>query len=317
MKIAVIGAGAMGASIGAYAKQGGADLYFVDPFKAHMDAINEKGLHLVDIDTHEEIESVVDSIRCYTDAADVNEVMDYIFYQVKGMYMDSAIESAGKISDDHTCHVSLQNGVGNVEKLLDKFAAEHVFYGLVSAGAKMLEPGKVERNFDPEKSFVSIGAADKKIHPEMETLKAVFDKTVCVFNLVEDIDPVVWKKMINNCTANSICSVARLTLGRLYNNDSGAQLADLIEKEVRAVALAQGIEIPPTPALKGKFPPEFPHVPSTAQDVFAKKRTEIDTLNGAVCRLGKKYNVPTPYNDALVMLIKLIEENYQYMIDVK
>ncbi len=317
MKIAVIGAGAMGASIGAYARQGGAEVYFVDPFKAHMDAVNQKGLVIVDIDTHKEVETTIEGIKAFTDAKDVKEVMDYIFYQVKGMYMDSAIESAKAIADDHTCHVSLQNGVGNVEKLLDSFRAEKVFYGLVSAGARMLEPGKVERNFDPDKSFVSIGAADKKIHPEMEALKEVFDKTVCVFNLVEDIDPIVWKKMINNCTANSICSVARLTLGRLYNNDSGAELSELIEKEVREVALAQGIVIPPTPALKGKFPPEFPHVPSTAQDVFAKRRTEIDTLNGAVCRLGRKFGVPTPYNDTLVMLIKLIEENYQYMIDVK
>lgn len=317
MKIAVIGAGAMGASIGAYAKQGGAEVYFIDPFKAHMDAVNEKGLVIVDIDTHEKVETTIEGIKAFTDAKDVKEIMDYIFYQVKGMYMDSAIESAKAIADENTCHVSLQNGVGNVEKLLEQFKAEKVFYGLVSAGARMIEPGKVERNFDPVKSFVSIGAADKKIHPEMEALKAVFDKTVCTFNLVEDIDPVVWKKMINNCTANAICSVARLTLGRLYNNDSGAELSELVEKEVREVALAQGIEIPPTPALKGKFPPEFPHVPSTAQDVFAKRRTEIDTLNGAVCRLGRKYGVPTPYNDALVMLIKLIEENYQYMIDVK
>lgn len=317
MKIAVIGAGAMGASIGAYAKEGGAEVYFVDPFKDHMDAVNASGLEIVDIAGDEKKTFVVDGIKAYTEASQIGENMDYIFYQVKGMYMDSAIEGAKAISNEATCHVSLQNGVGNVEKLLALYPAQNVFYGLVSAGAKMNRPGSVERNFDPAKSFISIGSAEKKITDAMAALQAVFQKTVCTFNLVEDIDPVIWKKMINNCTANSICSVARITLGRLYNHDDGAELSELIEAEVRAVAAAQGIMIPETPRLKGKFPPEFPHVPSTAQDVIAKRRTEIDTLNGAVCRLGKKYNVPTPYNDALVMLVHLIQDNYQYMIGVQ
>lgn len=316
MKIAVIGAGAMGASIGAYAKEGGAEVFFVDPFKAHMDAVNETGLEIVDI-SGEKKTFVVKGIRAYTEASQIGETMDYIFYQVKGMYMDNAIEGAKAISGSHTCHVSLQNGVGNVEKLLALYPAANVFYGLVSAGAKMNRPGSVERNFDPAKSFIAIGSAEKKISETMIALRAVFQKTVCTFNLVEDIDPVIWKKMINNCTANSICSVARITLGRLYNHDDGAELSELIEAEVRAVAAAQGIVIPETPRLKGKFPPEFPHVPSTAQDVIAKRRTEIDTLNGAVCRLGRKYNVPTPYNDAMVMLVHLIEDNYQYMIGVQ
>ncbi|MDO4548091.1 MAG: 2-dehydropantoate 2-reductase, partial [Clostridia bacterium] len=316
MKIAVIGAGAMGASIGAYAQQGGADVYFVDPFKEHIEAIRENGLKIVDVaDGGKTL--VCHGIKAYTDASQIGETMDYIFYQVKGMYMDDAIEGAKCLGDDYTCHLSLQNGVGNVEKLQAVYPDERVFYGLVSAGAKMLGPGAVERNFDPQKSFISIGSAAKRISLPMQALKGVFDKTVCAFNLVEDIDPVIWKKMINNCTGNAICSVARIPLGRLYNHDDGAELSEMIEKEIREVAAAQGITIPETPRLKGKFPPEFPHIPSTAQDVIAKRRTEIDTLNGAVCRLGRKYGVPTPYNDAMVMLIRLIEDNYKYMLGVQ
>lgn len=279
--------------------------------------IHTNGLKIVDISGNEPKTTVITDIKAFTHVDLIKEKMDYIFYQVKGMYMDSAIETAKAISSTQTCHLSLQNGVGNAEKLLALYPSAQVFYGLVSAGARLLKPSSVERNFDPAKSFISIGSADKKLHEPMLMLQSVFLKTICTFNLVEDIDPIVWKKMINNCTANAICSVARITLGRLYNHDDGAELSELIEAEVRAVAKAQGITIPETPRLKRKFPPEFPHIPSTAQDVIAKRKTEIDTLNGAVCRLGKKYNVPTPYNNALVMLVRLIEDNYEYMIGVQ
>ena len=171
----------------------------------------------------------------------------------------------------------------------------------------------MDRNYRPGFSMMAVGPASKKINHALAAFKAVLDKTDCTFNIYDDIDPIVWEKMIKNCTGNAICSVARLTLGRLYNDDNGAELSELIEKEVRAVAAAQGIQIGPTPRMKGKLPPDFPHVPSTAQDVLAKKQTEIDTINGAVSRLGRQYGVPTPYCDCMTMLIKLIQANYEYM----
>lgn len=313
MKIAIVGAGAMGASVGAFLHEAGAEVWFIDPFRAHMEEIRENGLRLIDVHGEESAAKIY-RIHAVTSADQMNDQMDYIFYQVKGMYMDDAIKGAKCISDEHTCHLTLQNGVGNVEKLLAFYAKDKVFYGMVSAGAKMLAPGSVERNFDPQKSFIAIGSASKVITDEMKGLKELFDRTPCPFQLVDDIDPIIWKKMISNCTGNAICSVARLTLGRLYNNDDGVELSERIEEEVRAVAKAQGIDIPATPSMKGKFPPEFPHVPSTAQDIIARRQTEIDTLNGAVVRLGEQYGVPTPYNKAVTLMVKLIQANYDNLL---
>ena len=313
MKIAIVGAGAMGASVGAFLYEAGGEVWFIDPFEAHIKEIQENGLRLIDVHG-EDCAAKTYHIHAVTSADQMADKMDFIFYQVKGMYMDQAIEGAKCISDAHTCHLTLQNGVGNVEKLLSFYTKDKVFYGMVSAGAKMLAPGSVERNFDPKKSFISIGSASKTITEDMKNLKELFDQTPCPFQIVEDIDPIIWKKMISNCTGNAICSVARLTLGRLYNNDDGVELSERIEEEVRAVAKAQGIDIPSTPSMKGKFPPEFPHVPSTAQDVIAKRQTEIDTLNGAVVRLGEQYGVPVPYNKAVTLLVKLIQANYDNLL---
>ena len=313
MKVAVVGAGIMGATIGTYLTEGGAEVWLVDPYKAHIDAINENGLDIIGYDKDKNTFDINYKIKAVYSPDMRGEAVDYVVYCVKMMHMDSAIEQAKCISGPDTTHISLLNGVGSAEKLLEAYDDNHVVYGIVSSGGAVLAPGKVERNFVPGFSFISVGAACKRITPALESFKAVLDKTDCDFKTYDDIDPIVWEKMIKNCTGNAICSVARLNLGRLYNDDNGAELSELIEKEVRAVAAAQGIVVGPTPRMKGKLPPDFPHVPSTAQDVLAKKQTEIDTINGAVSRLGRKYGVPTPYCDCMTMLIKLIQANYEYM----
>lgn len=314
MKVAVIGAGIMGATIGTYLVDGGAEVWLVDPFKAHIDAINEKGLdiiaHNADKSTYEK--NYKDIHAVYSPDM-IGQEVDFVVYCVKMMHMDAAIESAKCVSGENTMQISLLNGVGSADKLLAFYPPEKVVYGIVSSGGAILEPGKVDRNYIPNFSFLSVGPASKKISPELAAFKAVLDTTECTFNLYDDIDPIVWEKMIKNCTGNAICSVARITLGRMYNDDNGAELSELIEQEIRDVAAAQGIEIGPTPRMKGKLPPDFPHFPSTTQDVIAQKQTEIDTINGAVSAIGKKYGVPTPYNDCMTMLIKLIQNNYQYM----
>ena len=313
MKVAVMGAGIMGATIGTYLFDSGVNVCLVDPFKAHVDAINASGLDIIGYDKDVTSFEKNYKIKAVTSPDQIGETVDYVCYCVKMMHLDNAIENAKCISDDHTLHISLLNGVGSSEKLLEHYPADKVAYGIVSSGGAIMAPGKVDRNFRPGFSFISVGLASKVISKELQNFKSALDKTDCTFNVYQDIDPIVWEKMIKNCTGNAICSVARLPLGRLYNDDNGAELSDLIEKEVRAVAAAQGIVIGPTHSNKGKLPPDFPHFPSTTQDILAKKQTEIDTINGAVSRIGRKYGVPTPYNDCMTMLIKLIQANYQYM----
>ena len=317
MKIAFVGAGGMGASIGCYAMEGGAELYFIDPFKAHIDALREKGLTVVDIGGAEPVTSTVRGMKCFYSPDEVGEVMDYIIYQVKAVFLDNALESARCITDEHTCHICLQNGLGNVEHLQAIYPNNRIIFGLISAGARMLEPGAIERNFKPDgKSFIKVGNPDKVITEEMKKLQTVFTNPSCPLILTEDVMQAIWTKMINNCTANAICAIARIPLGRLYNDEDGVKLAMLIEEELRAVAKAEGVTIPETPKLMGKFPPEFPHITSTAQDVFAKRKTEIDTINGSVSALGRKHGIPTPFNDAMIMVLRLIQNNYQYMLGV-
>ena len=313
MRVAVIGAGIMGSTIGSYLTDGGAEVWLVDPFKAHVDAINKNGLDIIGYNRDKSSFEKNYRIKAVYSPDMIGGMADYVVYCVKMMHMSSAIESAKCISDTHTMQISLLNGVGSAELLLESYPADRVTYGIVSSGGAVIKPGRVERNFVPGFSFISVGPASKRESLDLLVLKELLDKTDCTFSVYEDIDPIVWEKMIKNCTGNAICSVSRLPLGRMYNYDFGAELSEQIEKEVRAVAMAQGIHIDPTPRMKGKLPVDFPHMPSTAQDVIAQKQTEIDTINGAVSKLGKKYGVPTPYCDCMTMLIKLIENNYQYM----
>ena len=317
MKIAFVGAGGMGASIGAYALEGGAEMFFIDPFKAHIDAVKENGLTINDIGAPGKPTINVKGFKCFYSADEVGEKMDYIIYQVKRIHLAAAIEGAKPITDGHTTHICLQNGLGNVEVLQGYYPDENIIFGLISAGARLVSPGVVERNFIDNKSFIKLGSPTKTITPQMEALVPIFTNPACPIKLCDDIMVQIWTKMINNCTANALCGVSRLPLGRLYNHEDGVKFAENIEAELRAVAIAEQVDIPDTPKLMGKFPPEFPHITSTAQDMFAKRKTEIDTINGSICELGRKHGIPTPFNDAIVMLTHLIQDNYDYMIDVK
>lgn len=308
MRIAIVGAGVMGSIIGSFLVKGGADVWLVDPFEEHMRAINEKGLKVEKVTGETEIIKV----RAVTEAAQVGEVMDVIIVLVKGMFTESAMDGARCLADKKTLVLTLQNGVGHTDILENFFPKENILYGCMMVSGKMIEPGAVFAKCD-EKSYVRVGSVTKVITRRMEELAEIFVEGGLNFSLTEDIDKEIWTKMITNCTGNSLCGVTRLPVGRLLNeenSDAGLSLARKVEEEIVAVANAMGIEIE-----SGHIrcvPVANVHMPSMAQDMQRGKKTEIDFLNGAVVALGKKYGIPTPYNEAAELLIRVIERNYEH-----
>lgn len=310
MKIAIIGAGAMGSTVGGHLSRTGAEIYFVDPFQEHVDAINEKGL-IYEVNGTE----YTAKIKAYTSADQLGEKMDAMIFLVKGLYTKGAALGAKCLAYERTVILTVQNGMGNVEILSEVFGGDKIMSGLIEFGGKMVEPGHVSALISPT-SRVMIGAANRKITPEMKEFAEYFVKAGFQFSLEADIAPLLWYKMTKNCSGNPVCGIVRLPLGPYHAAEEGGDIADKVADEVRSVAAAMGIQVPPEPVKKGGqkgISPESPmynHLPSTAQDMYRKKKTEIDFLNGAVVRYGEKYQVPTPYNRLITDLVKIIENNY-------
>lgn len=308
MKIAIIGAGVMGSIIGSFLVKGGADVWFVDPFEAHMKAVNEKGLTIEK--TTGEVECI--RVKAVTEASQVGETMDALIVLVKGLFTESAMEGAKCLVDQSTLVMTLQNGVGHTDILEKFFPRENIMYGCMMVSGKLIEPGAVFAKCD-ERSYVRVGSLTKKITPKMEELAGYFTAGGLNFSLTQEIDKEIWTKMITNCTGNSLCGVTRLPVGRLLNDensDAGLILAKKIEEEIVAVANAIGVELE-TGHIRC-VPTSNVHMPSMAQDMQRQKTTEIGFLNGAVVALGRKYGIPTPYNEAAELLIRVIEKNYDH-----
>jgi len=308
MKIAMLGAGAMGSFLGAALKKGGADVWLVDPFKEHINKIANEGLkiNLNGVDETVHINAVTTPYQA--------GVCDVVIVMVKGLYTDEALKGAQALFDENTFVFSFQNGVGNVEILQKYFSVERLGYGVVTIGSSLVEPGKIKvtKSAGTVAYFVSAAKGEKPC--VFQKIEEYFNAGGIGIQYSEEVDKTIWNKLLNNCCINLTCGLCRVNMGQFFYAPDGRALQELIAKEVIAVANAKGIDITWDEAwnlyVDHGVMANLNHYPSATQDVMKKRKTEIDFLNGAVSRIGKEVGVPTPINDTITMLAHVLENTY-------
>jgi 2-dehydropantoate 2-reductase len=175
----------------------------------------------------------------------------------------------------------------------------------------MPEPGHI-RHF---------GRGDLVVGPrnaKTEKVSELFAKANVSCRISENIDGELWTKLVWNCALNAISGLGRVTYGEIIASADARRVVELVVDEVLAVAHKRGIHPPgledPKAALAAalKVAEQMSGTrSSTAQDMARGKRTEIDSLNGYVAKLGQRLNVPTPVNLALYTLVKLQEAQFE------
>lgn len=312
MKIGILGAGRMGSLFGAFAQRGGAECYLIDPWQEHVDTINSSGLTIY----NNEDEPFNVKCKAFTAADQIGEKMDLIVVLVMGQYTRSALEAAMCLADEHTYCLTLQNGMGNVEVLEEFFPKERILYGIMPYGGTVMGPGKVKTLCG--KGNQSHFGSDSFEDPNdfMKELSDIMCSQGLEFyaDQKSHVDSEIWFKMAKNCSGNPVCAVTRLPLGPYTNCDATKPIEVALFMEVAAVAKAKGITLSKWNTGNKLDPANkmFNHLPSTAQDVKMKHKTEIDFLNGAIARMGDQLGIPTPYNHMITALVKIIEQNYDH-----
>lgn len=309
MKIAILGAGATGCNIGGHLKLAGETVYLVDPFQAHMDTIREHGLIWHDGAD----DRIFDPIFFDGAGNDAKEVgpCDVVFIQTKNPFTRTAIKGHSELFDDHTTVITLQNGLGTTDTLLEYFPAERIGYGILYSGGQILEPGHIQMlHSDRNILFRRLQGEKTALYDQ---LLSAFERSNFPSYYSDDIDPIIWTKVGVNCFCNMTCGLTRLTMQKLLRHPSGNALVERIVDEVVAVAYAKGVKIRAEDILAARTmalnaPSE--NYPSGAQDVMHKKITEVDSLNGAVARYGRELGVPTPVNETIADLIRVIQDTY-------
>lgn len=303
MRVAILGAGSLGSVFGGQLALTGNEVHLVGR-KAHMDAIRGHGLTLVYPDGSDK---QVD-LSVHEDADDLG-IMDLVVVLCKSYDTEAVLREALGAVGVETTVMSLQNGLGAEDVLVDLVGPEHVIAGKTYVGGMLLEPGKVQATVGGKATI--IGEMDGSVTPRVMQIAQAFNEAGLETSVSDDVMRVVWGKLLINVATGAVCGITGLPYGDMYQDSKLVTLAiDAIE-EAMAVAASMGIDLSdrtPEDVLKlarENLPASFK--PSILQSLEKRRHTEIDAINGSVVRLGERQGVPTPVNRALVALIGGIE----------
>jgi len=295
MKIAVLGAGAMGSLFGGLLAETGNDVTLVDVRNETVEAINASGLRL----EGKSGETRTVPVRATTNPADIGRV-DLVIVFVKSYDTEVAIHSAEPTIKGNTLVLTLQNGWGNAARIA----------GLTYHSATVLGPGRIQ-HAGRGSTVVGelIGQTGNRLGQVVDVLNAAGFETTPTANIVQEI----WSKLAMNVCTLPTSALLKTFAGQLLDHQGALDLMRAILRETVAVANAQGMALSEEErweAITGLLKRSSGAKPSMLQDVEKRRRTEIDVINGAVVADGKRLGIPTPYNDAMVWLIRSLEETF-------
>ncbi|WP_153108867.1 ketopantoate reductase family protein [Propionivibrio limicola] len=303
MKICILGAGALGCSIGGVLAMGGSDVILIDRNQPHVDAINGAGLKMRIGDEEKTVK-----VKAYTSPAGL-EPVDLVVILVKSFATRAAIESARNLVGPDTLVMSIQNGLGHEEILAEVVGREHVLAGKTYVGGVFLEPGRIISGYKGKHTY--IGELDGRLTPRLQAVVGEFNKADLLTTASTNIMGTMWDKLMVNVAAGALCGITRLPYGWLYKIPEIEEAGVAAVAEAIAVAKANHIRLTSEEpkyywdlAAEG-LPADFKT--SMLQSLEKGQMTEIDFINGAVVRWGERSGIPTPVNRTLVACIKGIE----------
>lgn len=301
MKIAVIGAGAMGSLYGGYLSKAGQEVYLVDVWQEHVDQINRHGLAI------EEADRVVTVYPRAVSRANEVGTVDLAIVFVKSVMTKNAMKENLALIGAETTVLSLQNGYGNVEAIEGFVKRERIIAGTTAHGATMLSPGKIRH---AGIGATHIGAVSREGGNSVEAIAQVLQKAGFETEVSCNVMKLIWDKLMINVGINALTAILNVQNGQLLDYEESRALMEAAVEEAISVANASGMDFDREETIRkvmavAKKTGE--NRSSMLQDVTNKRKTEIDTINGAIISEGRKQGIPTPVNLVLTNLIKVME----------
>jgi len=307
LKIAVLGAGALGCAIGGVLTQAGHEVWLVNRNAAQVNALRSRGL-VMRVDGVDHTVPVRASTDCGEVAASSGD-MDLMLVLVKSMHTREVIRAALPLVGADTVVLSLQNGLGHEEVLAEVVGRSHVLAGKTYTGGVLLAPGHILAGTAGKETL--IGELDGTVSARVQRIAAAFNAAGLLTQVSPNMLGVMWDKLLVNVATGALSAITRLPYGDLYQVPEVETCAVAAVAEAMAVACASGIA----------FATTDPHAPwhkaadglpaafkaSMLQSLEKGALTEIDFINGAVVRQGARVGVPTPVNQTLVAGVKGIE----------
>ena len=305
MKIAVIGAGAMGCIYGMYLSRKN-DVLLVDVVKPNVDAINEKGLEFTYLDGSTEIvtrlKATLDTSAC--------TAQDLVILLTKGYQSAEALEKNAALIGSDTIVCSLQNGYGNADDIVKYVPEEQIVLGTSGGGAIVAGHGQIMHKGQGPTQLGCLTADQTRAGI---VAKAMDECGVPQVELIPDVKTLLWSKLFVNIGINPICAITGETNQSIANNPFSRAVSAMLVKEAVEVANATGMHFDYDEMVEHVLDIALVtggNICSMLADVNHKRRTEVDRINGAAVSEGAKVGMKAPLNEMITALIHAKEQTY-------
>ena len=319
MKIAIIGAGAIGGLVGVKLALAGEDVTFLVR-GTNLAAIRDNGMKLIEHDGTELVARNVRATNDYTEAG----VQDVVILALKAQQVEAVVADLPKLFGPATTVITMQNGIPfwyfqkhggeHADRIVESvdpggvisaaIPAERIIGCVVYPASELIAPGVV-RHIEGER--FPLGEIDGTTSPRVQALSEVFAKAGFKAPVLEDIRSEIWLKLWGNLTFNPISALSHSTLVDICQFPLTRELATAMMQEAQAVAAKLGItfRIPLEKRIAGAEK-VGKHKTSMLQDIEAGRGPEIDALVGSVIELGRLTGTPTPHIDTVYALVRLL-----------
>ena len=303
IRVAVMAAGGIGGYYGGLLAKSGHDVTFIARGE-HLRAIRDHGLRVKCIDD----EFIVEPARATDDPSGIGPV-DLVLFSVKTYNTDEAAKAMIPLVGRETTIVTFQNGVESAELIETIVAEGHVVSAPTEIESFIAEPGKIEQrsNF----RVVAFAEPDIRSFPAIEALAGVFREANFQVNLVADSRQSVWVKFLRLAPVSGLATLARETPYYLFQSNEASETLCAAMREIISVGSFENILLDDSDlssAIEWARNIKAGIKPSMQKDIERGNRLEIDSLSGAVVRLGKKHNIPTPVHQTIFVGLKPVDE---------
>ncbi|WP_261527777.1 ketopantoate reductase family protein [Burkholderia multivorans] len=306
MRIAILGAGAMGSLFGGLLAESGEDVTLIDVNDAHLDAIRRDGLR-IDDDRGERRITTLQALRPEAANASADTPFDLLIVFTKSLHTRVALDGVRALLTPHTHVLTLQNGLGNVETLNAFAPLERILVGVTTWPADLAGPAHV---LSHGAGTIRMMTADGAASPFAAAVADALSRAGLACTLDADVWAAIWEKVAFNAALNTLCAVTRCTVDQLGEHHDGPRLAQAIVAETAAVARAKGIAVDAVRIARNvehAIREHRGHRPSMLQDVLAGRRTEIDAISGKVVAAAREVGLAVPHTETMLSLVRVID----------
>jgi 2-dehydropantoate 2-reductase len=299
MKVAVVGAGAMGSVYAGILGEAGNEVWAVDVWPEHVEAMRTRGLVVDGASGNRTVR-----VNATSDPSEPG-VCDLVVIATKAMNVEAAATAARPLVGEETVVLPIQNGLGSADRVAAILGEERVAIGVVGGfGASMVGPGHVHHN---GWELVRLGERRGPATDRIRRVAQTWADAGFRVQVYDDVDQLVWEKLVCNASFSGTCAILERPIRAVLDDPAAWQVASSCARETYDVAHARGIHLgfDDPVAYARAFGEKIPDArPSMLLDLLAGRPCEIDVINGAIPPAARDVGLEAPVNATVTALVK-------------